>query len=342
MAVFVMWATDVREFVSLDGYYRARLVDMIRGTAHRPFVLRALIPQSGRIITGLLPQVSQDYLRQTVYESVPWVERAVSYVGWQREYLPEYLITLCLAYLAFLGFMYVLRRLVKVLYDTDGWLRDLLPVLAVLVLPVFFKRGTHLIYDFPSLFFFSLGLYLLHRCNWRWYYLVLLVGGLNKETMVLLTVVFAFGFYSKMPRRDFVFHVLAQLSIFGVTRIVLGLLFSASLGGVVELHLWENVRLYLRPYWYGAVWDIVGVFLLVGYRFKEKPQFLRRSLVIAAPLMALFFVFGGYGEIRALYEVCPIAFLLGFQTVAIVMGWRCTARPDQVWRRSAPPARYQA
>jgi hypothetical protein len=48
------------------------------------------------------------------------------------------------------------------------------------------------------------------------------------------------------------------------------------------------------------------VFLaLITFAFSEKPLVLRRTLLMLAPLVALFFIGGYPGEFRAFYEVVP-------------------------------------
>ena len=326
--VFAMWATDVREFVGLDGYYRARFVDMIYGTAYKPFAYRVLVPWSVRALQAALPSNLLGFLQGDVYTALPVVARATDYLGWQRAYLPEYAIALGLAYLALLSFMLIYRQLALSLYSADAWLIDAAPLVSLLVLPVFFKRGTHMIYDFVVLFLFTAGVLLLLRERWWGYYALLPIAHLNKETTVLLTLIFLIRFYRRFERRRLLAHLFAQGLIFVAIKGALMLAFRDNAGGLFETHLYENIRLYLRPYWFTTVADVVAIVLLVGYRYREKPHFLRQCLWICVPLSGLLFVMGGYAEIRDLYEVYPVAFLLALQTIAWIMGWGMETRSD--------------
>ncbi|MBM3187409.1 MAG: hypothetical protein FJZ90_01655, partial [Chloroflexi bacterium] len=323
--VFTMWATDVREFVGLNGYYRALFADMIEGTAHKPFVYRVLIPSLVRGGRMLLPEAIIRFLQEGIYEAVPLAGRAMTYLGWEQHYLPEYLLALSLAYVALLGYMVALRQLGKSLFAAEAWLLDLLPVISLLVLPVFFKRGTHLIYDFSTLFLFTLGAYYLLQEQWAPFYALYVIGNLNKETTVLLSLIFLIRFWRRMDAPTLLVHLVVQGVIFLGIKVPLMLIYHDNPGGLFETHLVENVRLYLRPYWYTAVWDVLSVFLLIGHRFREKPLFLKQGLCIALPMAALVFALGGYGEIRDMYEAFPFAFLLGAQTVAWLMGWHMEA-----------------
>ena len=57
-------------------------------------------------------------------------------------------------------------------------------------LPVTFCGKVYL-YDFPQLLLFTLGLGFLYQRKWAWFYAVYVLACLNKETSVLLGVVFA-------------------------------------------------------------------------------------------------------------------------------------------------------
>ena len=318
--VFGMWATDVREFVSLNGYYRATLVDMVQGTAYRPFSYRCLVPAIVRGALTLLPDAGHVWLTDVV-GSLGAVQRALAYLSWQQSDLPVYVAALLTMYGFLVGFVYSLRGLVRELFAGAGWFQDVAPLAALAVLPVFFKRGTHLIYDPATLCLFTLGLVLLHRGAWRGYYAVFAVGVLNKETMILLTVFMAVWGWQRMRRAELVRHLGLQLAIFGALKLALNWWYRENPGGLFEPHLYENLRLYMRPYWFGAVWDGLGIVLLIGWHWEKKPQFLRAALALLILLMPLYLVAGGYGEIRAFYELFPVLFLLGWHSVCEILGW---------------------
>jgi len=318
--VFGMWATDVREFVSLNGYYRATLLDMVKGTAYRPFSYRCLVPAIVRSLLALLPDVAHAWLSDVVGGLGP-VQRGLTYLSWEQSDLPVYLAALLTMYGFLLGSVYALRQLVRELFAGPEWFQDVAPLAALTVLPVFFKRGTHLVYDPATLCLFTLGLVLLHRGSWRWYYVVFAIGVLNKETMILLTVVMAAWGWQRMRRADLARHLGLQAAIFSVLKLGLNWWYRDNPGGLFEPHLYENLRLYMRPYWFGAVWDSLGVVLLIGWHWGKKPLFLRSSLALLLLLFPLYLVAGGYGEIRAFYELFPVLFLLGWQSVCEILGW---------------------
>ena len=316
--VFGMWATDMREFVSLNGYYRATLLDMVAGRAYRPFAYRCLVPLIVRGGSALIPDAMHVWLVQ-VAGSWPFVQRALAYLQWEQADLVTYGVSLMAMYSFLVGYLYALRALVRDLFAGPEWLRDLAPLVSLLVLPVFFKRGTHLIYDFATLCLFLSGVLLLHRGTWRWFYPLYILALLNKETAVLLPLLMVIWYWGKMPRGRLAAHVGAQIALFVVAKVALGWAFRGNPGGAFEPHLVENLRLYMRPYWFSAVSDVLIVALLLGWHWREKPAFLRRTSWLLLPLLPLYLVAGGWGEIRAFYELFPILFLLAFQSVTEIL-----------------------
>jgi hypothetical protein len=320
-----MWATDVREFVSLNGYYRATLLDMVAGKAHRPFAYRLLVPLVTRGVLAVLPAGLQTWMRD-VLGTMPSVARGLRYLSWERSDLPTYFAVLAVLYGCLCAYLATLRRMTRRLYDLPAWLADLAPLVSLAVLPMFFKRGTHLVYDFATLFLFLLGLEQILCGRAKAYYAVFVLGLLNKETTILLTLVYYLWHRKRLLHSELYAQIGAQLLLFGVSRGLLALAFRGNPGGLVEAHLIENLRLYMRPYWFTAVVDLLAVVLLIGWHWLQKPGFLRICLVLAVPFLPLFLVAGGYGEIRAFYELYPVAFLLGFQSVAEILGWPMIAR----------------
>lgn len=324
--IFAMWILDTRQYINLNGYERARFVEMVYGTAYKPYVMRVLVPFAVRLLRGLVPAGLEPFLQQDIYARLPLLDKLMDYLKWEKAYLAEYAIGVVLLYASLLGFMVVLRRFARRLYEMDQRLADLLPIGAVLVLPIFFRRGTHYPYDFPALVLFLLGLLLLLERRWMWYYVALILGLLNKETAILLVLPFVLHLAHKMERKRLIGHVALQVAIFLVIRLGLSLLFRDNPGATFENNLRWNLRVSLRPYEYGAFLDVLSVVLLVAYRFAQKPLFLRQSLWLLPPFFLSYMVGGLYGEIRVFYEIYPILFLLAFQTLVFIMGWEMRTR----------------
>lgn len=298
------------------GNERATFPGMIRGTAAKPFVNRTLLPSLVRLAAAAIPAESKQKLDQAIAHFAP--ER-VRRQKWYPEYNVECCLALALIYLSLLGFMMVFRNLLKALYLTPGWVADMLPVIAILILPIFFHAGTHYVYDFPALFFFTLLLLLLLRKNWTYFYPSFILAILNKETMILISLIFAIHFFSRMSKSHFYFHLLTQCGIFLLLKSILFMIYKNNPGVLFEFHLKENIYYFYALYNYGYVAAMIVLMLLIFYKYSEKHIFLRNSIIIMIPLLVLHLFFGLLPEIRVYYEIYPVLLLLICHTMADII-----------------------
>ncbi|MBC7235327.1 MAG: hypothetical protein H5T69_05755 [Chloroflexi bacterium] len=326
--ILIMWTTDVRPFVGLNLLDKARVLDVVFGRAHRPFVYRVLVPWLVRLLLALLPEGIERWFSTDIYVAFPLVGQMMDFLSWEREYLPVYLAIVFLTYIAIIGFMLSLRWIADQNYRMPRYLLDALPFFSLLILPVFFKRGTHFLYDMPALFLFTLGLACLRAEKHRWYYTVYILGLLNKETMLLLGLVFVLWHRGRKDRRSLWGHAGVHLFLFALIKGGLALLYRDNPGAQAEFRLGENLIFYTYPYWFTTVASVVAVVLLIGHRWQEKPLFLRQALWLVPPFLLLYLVMGSWGEIRVFYELFAVLFLLGFQTIAWIMGWPMVAREE--------------
>ena len=315
--IFWMWLIDTESDTALNGYYAAKVPDMIYGRASKPCVMRTLLPSAVRVTRALISDSAARAMEGAVF--TPRVMRTVSRLGWEREYLVEYLLAAVLMYLSLLGFMFALRRLFRALYVASDLLCDSAPVFALLCLPVFFKQGTHFLYDFPTLFFFTLLLLLLYQKRWYWFYPVLLISCVNKETTVLIILVFMLHYFRSMARGVFVAHLGAQMAVCALVKGSLTLIFKTNPGGAWEWRFNQNINFMLLPYSLTYMICAALILAVIFHKWREKPLYLRKASAIMAPLMMLYVMMGVWGEIRVFYEAFPILFLLSFHTVADVL-----------------------
>ena len=312
------------------GFSRASFVEMVNGTASRPFVHRTLVPSLARLGAGLLP-------RHWKGRVDAWIDRFVSprilRQEWSGGHELEYCLALALIFLSLLGFMAVMGREVQGFYRPSPWARDLLPAAAVSLLPVFFLSGTHFVYDFPALFFFTLLLSLLRRRRWLWFYPLYGLALLNKETALLVCLLFALHFFSRMPRRRYIVHLTAMIALFALVKLGLTLAFADNPGPLLENHFRENLFTLITPFPLGRALEVALVLLLLFRGFRKKPEFLRHALILVVPFALLQLFFGVVGEPRVYYEVYPVLFLLAVPTALTFLGWESARLPGS----SEPP-----
>jgi hypothetical protein len=311
-AVWV-WGAD-KGNTSLNGDPRSPLAGLIYGTAHKPFVSRALVPAATRLVVGALPDSARAWITESLTASPKFLKEAAR-LGWDLRMLPEYVVALSFACAALIAFPFVMRRMVRELYETDDSMETILPVMLLLGLPPFFRVGTHYIYDFPALLFFSLGFLLLLQKNWTLFYPVYVLGCFNKETMVLLSIAAVLLYWRRLPWKTLAGHVVSQAALYVLTRVILGWVFAANQGGEVEFHLWGNVHNALLPYSIGGFCIACLLVYATAYEFGRKPWALRRAAWLLVPFVLLLVTFAWAEEIRDLYEIFPIYGLLIAHTV---------------------------
>jgi len=319
---------------SPDDVERARLTSMVDGTGHRPYVYRCLLPTLVRLVEAATPERAGNAISAAALRFGPLCRLLDATPAMEERAPLTYLIAYALEFASLIGFALVLRALLVHFFVPRPWTADLLPLLGLLGVPVFFRYFSHH-YDFPQLFLFALGLLLLSKHRWRWFYLVLLLGALNKETMFLLLVIHILGHARRMPWRLLIAHAAAQLVVLvGVRALLQLVIFADNPGPPVEFWLGRNWEMLSDPDRWGFLffhftwvghqalvvptnYNVVFLLLvpLVVWRWKDKPILLRRGLWIAPIVFALGLFCGYIDEMRIYYEVYLVVFLLAAHTI---------------------------
>jgi hypothetical protein len=219
---------------------------------------------------------------------------------------------------AVVGIFYSFRFLLAGLFRGRALL--LLPFVVFYFLPwnYLLPRGIPILlpYDLPAVAFTALGLALLRRRAWPWYYAVLLVGCLNRETIVFLGIVFFAMELRRLPHQSLVVHLLLHAIIWlGVRFLMLGL-YGDNPGTAFELyhvnsnvlHLKTNLDILLAPEHLIMVLSSFGfawVLLIAGWKWIDD-SFTRRALWIVPPYVILTFIAGNINEIRVFGELTPV------------------------------------
>jgi len=177
--------------------------------------------------------------------------------------------------------------------------------LAMIGLLPLMLRMTHL-YDPLTLALWTAAIGAIVHKRQALYFAIFTVACLNRETTILLSIIYALQF--GLTRLT-----LAQVGIYGLLRVFLLALFADRPGYTIEFHLaehWQSVTTNIEA---TMLYLIVfgAVIALVAYRFAGKPWLLRASASILVPVLVAAFIISGYPfEFRVFYEVYPIVFLL--------------------------------
>jgi hypothetical protein len=302
----------------IEGHPRARVPDVVYGTAHRPFVFRALLPTTVRAISAVTPDAVRTPIERDLHH-----KRLIRILGWDQDYLYEYVVALGLMALCFLGFAYALRRLVHIFYDYPDAVADLTPVLGLLCLPIFFRYFSYL-YDPPNLLLFALAAIVVYERRLFGTYVVLLLAAVNKETAILIAGLFVLREYRVRSMPSLVGHAIALTVVWAAVRAGLGWVYRDNPGNWIENYFMDhNLRLPIEhPLSLLMTIAVALIFgTLVRKGWSRKPRFLRWGLVLTlVPLVSASLVIGFVDELRVYYEAVPFLYLLCVPTVVAAFG----------------------
>jgi hypothetical protein len=265
----------------------SRLVD---GTADRPFVYRILMPFLIRVAIQIFPMPA------TVYASL-------------------------LIYFSLLGFVICIRSF-SALYWESVMIVDAIGVVAPIMLLPLMLWNRH-VYDFSTLFLFSLGLKLMAQAKWRSFFLVFILNCLNRETAALLALVFFICFWHRF--RDILFWklLLLQMVVYSGIRFAIMWKFQNNPGGIVENHFRLHLfALQMEPLLV-LIHVLFGFLLLIlaVWDWKKKPFFPRQAALGIVPVLSVLYLFWGIPfEIRVFYEAYPLILLLVLPTIGQFLG----------------------
>jgi hypothetical protein len=283
---------------------------MVNGTAYRPFMYRVLVPYIANKISAGTPQETRQIIAQ-ITEDNSTLKLIFSSQGWDIGYASEYYIVLILMYISLWGFAFSLTYFFKGLLETHEQFQDAVCLLTILGLSCLYVYNTY-VYDFTTLFLFTLGLATMTRQKWATYLLIFVFACVNKETTILLTCIYAIHFFRhpKLNLSNYLFILAIQIIIFTGIKMGIDTIFLHNPGSVVELWLQRNINILLHPYSIATYlqWFVLG--FLVIYKWSEKPLFLKQGLLILIPLLGTTFFWGWINELRDYYEAYPIVILL--------------------------------
>jgi len=307
--IFLLPVLVIGSFVKtgINGYSRARFEDLVEGRAFRPYVERPLIPFLVRNLSAAVPSALARDIDNWAGPRIPELS-----VDRPEICFTHLLISAALWYASIVGFAFCLMKLTRAFYDSADSAFLGIAVAAVAGLPTFFLYNSY-IYDFSQLFLFTVCLLSLAKREWIRFILLFALASWNKETAILLTVIFAIQYRRLLPRASFLGLLGIQLATYSAIRIIIFRATAGNPGLPVELHISHN--LLLAPYSMGQFAAFTAIVILTIYDWGNKPLFFRNGLAIAIPMIILAFLFGYIDEYRDFYELYPVIVLLTAHTV---------------------------
>ncbi|MBP6672906.1 MAG: hypothetical protein KA247_07135 [Bacteroidetes bacterium] len=301
----------LRSFEPEDGTEFSALMD---GTATRPVAYRVLIPTIVHSFLNILPEASRREMANTIGSNGK-IMKEMQRLNLSPHRIFEYAAAFLLVFILFFGTLIMLRAIILQYYSGDPIFIALFPCASVLLLPPFFGSGPHYIYDLPTLFFLTGGLFLMFNGRWIFYYLLFLAGCLNKETAIFLFAAFVFVQYHSMKRKEFFRHSILHMLIGTGAILIVRWIYAANPGTGMEFHLHANIHFLMMGYSVVSLLFILLALWMIGRGFSTIPGPIRNASVIVIPFLGVWSVGGLFYEPRAIYEVIFIANIFIVHTI---------------------------
>lgn len=301
----------------MTGHPQADFPDLVHGQADKPYVARAALPITVRILSAATPQTFKDSCHRQL--SGRQIVRAFR---WYDEYLYEFALATLLMLLCLVGFTFTLRALTELYYDFPPVLNDLSPLVGLALLPLFFRYYSYL-YDPGTLLLFTLSLLLLARRRFVWFIVAFALATLNKETSILLVALYACNEWITTRRIPLTRAALLAV-VWIAVRAALVYAFRDNPGGYFEDHFREHTIWLLTKFPVATRYTLVVAalfFVFIRHDWRAKPRFLRIGLgVTLIPLFLASLFFGFADELRGYYEVFPFLYLLAVPSIFRFLG----------------------
>lgn len=294
--------------VGINDYDRASFMEMVEGDAYKPFVMRMLLPTTVRFLSAIAPEAYQSTLADQVVKG-DLLSKTFSTLGWESQAAFQYFLALILMYLSLIGFGHSVVLLTEQTCNIPKDTKTKIIILISSLMGVtFLFRYVSYIYDPPQLFLFTLALYLLSTDRIKLFFIVFVFCCLNKETAILLIPLFALKYYGLgFQNCQYGYSIGGLVIIYLSIRTALFFIFYDNPGSFLESQFSHNVWWITSGRTLGDVIIIILVVMLVVFRWRKKPLFLRVAfLSVLLPLVSMAVFLGYIDEWRGYYEAYPL------------------------------------
>jgi len=310
--------------------------DMIYGRAPQPYVTRVLMPWLIRAAVAVTPPSARAQIEESVRRSLTSDGRPV----WLYQYPFEFTVAKNLLLLFTIGFAFSLWWLARLVLDAPAPARDVIPVIVLFALPGFFGSGS-MLYDLPALCLFTLGLALIAARRHSFYAFVFSACVLNKETALLLVLVWVISERRRLKLRQLVIGAGLQFGFWFIVRGLLFWQFRHNPEQAIALHLFRNAEVIAVPGNWFLFRPVTGwlvlpmgfnVLYVLGFiaslfALRRAPRFLKDAYWVMLPVFVLTWLFGNVDEMRVYYELLPIVALVLLGGLYRLMGYERQPQP---------------
>lgn len=158
---------------------------------------------------------------------------------------------------------------------------------------------------------------------------------MNKETALLLVLVWAISEARRLGLKQLAFGVYLQVGFWLVARGLIFWHFRNNSGEAIAVHLFRNAQVLAVPgNWFlfrpVTNWLVLPMgfnvlyvlgFTLSLFALRRAPRFLKNAYWGVLPVVVLTWLFGNVDEMRVYYELLPIVTLVLFGVLYRLMGY---------------------
>lgn len=345
LIIYLLTAIFIISLIKSPGLVnkRAGVIPMTNFEAQKPFQYRILLPCIIKSIEYITPDFIEDAVNNIIPDTADSeLKSETPNLHDDKTYkISDYVFRIALFFIlnitALTLFLFTIRQFAIALSISSERFCNLIPIGMVVVLPIYFNFGNFM-YDFSHLFLFTLGLLLLYKSQWKAYVIIYTLALLNKETAMLLPIVFAISNYAQISQRKFYSLLIIQAGIFIFIKAILYLIFLDNPGSVVEHHLVWNLNhlsqlasyFQFEPIGKGIFFPayiniplprglnlimFAIIVLAVLYGWREKSMFLKKSSIIIIILFIMGLNMGHINELRSYYAALPVVYLLSISGI---------------------------
>ncbi len=303
----------------------AYLPDMVSGEAARPFVLRRLVPELVGIIPKVAPSIDQKVSSfiNTFADNGFAIQPAQSTMHADVEIVRAnrsqyfYLFLINGLFLGLFGYFFTLclMKLFDSPFSQNFWI-----TVASLASYSFFSPFTSpLPYDQATIAFVAMGLYGLVSGKMSWYWVALAVAPWNRETAVILPVMFLIVKWDKSAMAKLLGIAFVQIVYcLGVKQLIASW-YVGNRGSNMVDKLQENLS-YLINLKEPTLLPFLGIVVFLVWihvkSWSQLPDLVRRLMIWIYPPVLLLHVFAGVlRETRAIVEIYPFLWMAGMVVI---------------------------
>ena len=310
---------DVR---SINHFFGSRFVDMVDGQAYRPFVTRALVPGTIRLLRDTLPPRWQNAAQSAVVRTFH-LRRRMAGLGWEPERTFEYLVFGAITLVLFACVPFSVRATYRALFASgEPW--ALLAPLPLLLIPL--RADMSSMYDPATLALAALATWTAVAGRKQCFYVIYALAVLNKETAFLLA-----GLFLVTRPNDWRKHVAPLAGTWLAARLWLAWAFRHNPGSTAWWIPTRNLARALSDPW-GAIEFAVALAVVAWsvWRWRSIRAIRLGVPLLVGVLVVAYLTVGVWGVYRIFLESLPLVWVSVYAAVIQRAGLVIASR-DKDW-----------